>query len=350
MSGEGGELSVRMARYVAVEEEKAPPSRVDPALAVRRGRAVLRRRTWAVVSAAAAAAVVLSAGSFAVLGSGGGADPAGTGVPRQGRSPSGGNAATGRTVLTVPGRFGWLPDSVTTVEYRADSTGVSVVAGGADADAGGRFHLTAFPEGVVPDVDPLIGGGDGLRLAAPPVNGQDAYWVSTTDQGYALAMNVLRFRGTNGVWFELDSTGLGGADRQEVPLRVAAGVVPGRYTPPMPLALSTLPVRALVTGAELSLPVRADGGWRASVELREEGGPYLRVSVESEGSSGSAAPDGTPTWAVDHQSCDSAGGVRRCAAAMQSVAGSGVGDPAAWLDRVVARGTDEAAWSVDVLP
>ncbi|MFD0563461.1 hypothetical protein ACFQ2M_16630 [Kitasatospora saccharophila] len=163
MNGEDEELSVRMARYVAAEEAAAPPSRVDPALAVLRGRELHRRRVWTVASAVAA--VALSVGSFAVLGSGGGAGPAGIpAAPRSG-SPSGSLPpdayrksgpterssavpVVGRTVLTVPGRFGWLPDSVSTVEYRSESTGVDAMAYGDLVDHDRvQFLLTAFPEG-----------------------------------------------------------------------------------------------------------------------------------------------------------------------------------------------------------
>ncbi|ROR44122.1 hypothetical protein [Kitasatospora cineracea] len=362
MSGEGEELSVRMARYVAVEEAAAPPSRVDPALAALQGRAVLRRRRWTVV--AAAAAVVLSAGSFAVLGPGGGADPAGPRVSRQGASPSGGISAppvTRRTVLTAPARFGWLPDSVTAVEYRSGAGGSDVVAevGAAGSAGWGQFVLTAFPEGVTPDVDPLIGTGDGQRIAAPPVNGQEAYWVSSSDPAFAARMDLLRFRGADGIWYQLDSSGLAEADRQSVPLRIAAGVVVGRYAPAMPLALSSLPADTVVTRASLRRTVNGQDLWRAEVGLQQHGSHDVTVSAEPGGgdayvppnsqSTGEAVPPGSVAPMPDQAACSSGGGVRRCVREVQPGSDADA-SLTVWLDRVVSRGTDDAGWSVDVLP
>ncbi|WP_282205857.1 hypothetical protein [Kitasatospora fiedleri] len=374
MSGDGEELSARMARYVTVEERSAPPSRVDPALAVLRGRAVRRRRTWTAV--AAAAAVLLSVGSFAVLGSGSGPGPAGipTVLPTESPAstdrpvaplPSGvGSAApvTGRTVLTVPARFGWLPDAVTAVEYRSGPGGSDVVAVIGSATGGGswgQFLLTAFPEGVTPDVDPLIGSGDGLRIAAPAVNGQEAYWVSSSDPAFAAAMDVLRFRGADGIWYQLESAGLSEADRQSVPLRIATGVVVGRYAPPMPLALSTLPTDTVVTRASLHRSTHDGAAWRAEVGFQQNGSHYVTVSVEAgEGSSyappgsqssGEPVPDGSEVPMPDPAACSPGGGVRRCVQEVQPGSGPEAALPV-WLARVVSRGTDEGTWSVDVLP
>ncbi|RKE19339.1 hypothetical protein [Streptomyces sp. TLI_171] len=361
---QGEQLAVKMQEFVAVAERAAPPSTVDPLLAVRQGRATVRRRRWTV--AAAVGAVLLASGSFAVLqgGSGTGAAPVGpvdvrpslapsptsNGLPPGYALPTGGSSAVpveGRTVLTVPGRFGWLPDSVTGVEYRSGSTGVDVVAGGGVAE-GRRFALSAFPVGVTPGVDALVAAGDGVRVDAPPVNGQEAYWVSSTDPGYAAAMNQLRFRAPDGRWFQLDSSGLTDQERTELPLRIAAGVVVGPYTPPMPLALSSLPADALVSYAELYLPVRPDGRWRASVNFQEQGSHYLMISVEPDPPE--AVPSGEPIESNYPHACAAANGARWCVNSLQPVAGSPVGDPAAWLARVVARGADPAGWSVDVLP
>ncbi|MFD7733531.1 hypothetical protein ACFV6F_24500 [Kitasatospora phosalacinea] len=357
MSGDGEELSVRMARYAAAEEAVAPPSRVDPALAVLRGRAVLRRRMWTVVSAAAA--VALSVGSLAVLG-GGGTGPAGSGVaPPTGRSAV--LPMSGRTVLTAPARFGWLPDAVTAVEYRSGPGGSDVVAlvGPATGGGGGQFVLTAFPEGVTPDVDPLIGTGDGLRIGAPPVNGQEAYWVSSSDPAFAAAMNLLRFRGADGIWYQLESSGLSEEERQSVPLRIAAGVLPGLYAPPMPLALSSLPPDTVVTRASLRRPVRDGAAWRAEVAFRQGGSHDVTVSAEPGGGSSYVPPNSQSTGGPglegggvpmpDPAACASGGGVRRCVEEAQPGSGVDTGLPS-WLDRVVARGPDEAGWSTDVLP
>ncbi|MFB7949304.1 hypothetical protein ACFC6L_30810 [Kitasatospora phosalacinea] len=362
MSGDGEELSVRMARYVAAEEAAAPPSRVDPALAVLRGRARRRRRAWTVVAAAAAA--VLSTGSFAVLQDGGGAGPAEVPAVLPTGSPTGGTESdafrktapteqssaapvVGRTVLTVPARFGWLPDSVPGVTYRSDPLQVDVVAGGRPG-VSERFELTAFPVGVTPDVDPLIGAGDGLRIDAPPVNGQEAYWVSSSDPAFAAAMDTLRFRSADGRWFQLESAGLSGADRQQVPLRVAAGVVPGDYAPPMPLALSSLPERSVLSGVELYLPLRGEDRWEVRVNFQEQLSHYLVVHA------GPDLPDPSanvlPGQSFFPEKCATGGGVKWCVNTTQPVAGSEVGDPAAWLARVVAFGNDRAAWSTDVLP
>ncbi|MGW4383912.1 hypothetical protein [Kitasatospora sp. NPDC004531] len=330
MSGDGVELSERMARFVAEQEGAAPPSRVDPALAVARGRRVRRRqRVWA---AAAAAVVVLGAGSVTVLG--GNRD----GVTIAAPTPSWSGQpvpVTGRAVLAVPARFGWLPDAVTAVEYRSGSTGVEVVGTG----DGPHFTLTAFPVGVTPIVDPLLGPGDGLRVDAPAVNGQEAYWLTSTDPGFARTFNQLRFRAADGRWFQLDSVGLADADREQVPLRIAAGVVTGTYAPPMPLSLSSLPADTVVTRALLRRAVGGADRWTAEVGFLQQGNRDVTVSVSPDG----GGEDGPG------RVCASADGVRRCVTEVRHP-GAAETDPALWLDRVVARGTDERDWSAAVLP
>ncbi|MFD8483869.1 hypothetical protein [Kitasatospora sp. NPDC059673] len=334
MTGDGEELSVRMARLVAAEEASAPPSRVDPALAVRRGRAVLRRRTWSVVAAAAA---VLAAGSFTLLGGdGAGWSPSGPSAGGRAGQPA---PVTGRTVLTVPARFGWLPAEVTGLEYRSSAAGVEVLATG----SGPQFTLTAFPVGVTPLVDPLLGPGDGVRLDAPPVNGQEAYWMSSSDPGFARTLNLLRFRGPDGRWFQLESTGLAEADRQQVPLRVAAGVVMGRYTPPMPVAFSSLPAEAVVTQASLRRTVGGADLWTAQVGLQERGGHAVTVSAVPEGPGAATLP------LRDTGLCASGQGMRWCVDELHP-ASDEMSTLRTWLARVVPHGADDRDWSVDVLP
>ncbi|MFF0297846.1 hypothetical protein ACFYST_30760 [Kitasatospora sp. NPDC004614] len=336
MTGDGEELSVRMARFVAAEEVSAPPSRVDPALAVRRGRAVLRRRSWSVVAAAAAAAV-LAAGSFTLLGGNGdGWDPSARPTDRGAGWPA---PVPGHTVLTVPARFGWLPAEVTEVEFRSSSAGVEVVATG----AGPHFTLTAFPVGVTPLVDPLLGPGDGVRVDAPPVNGQEAYWMTSSDPGFARTLNLLRFRGPDGRWFQLDSTGLAEADRQQLPLRVATGVVMGKYTPPMPVAFSSLPAEAVVTQASLRHTVGGSDLWTARVGLQERGGHAVTVSAVPEGPGEATLP------LRDTGLCTSGKGMRWCVDELHP-ASDEQSKLQVWLTRVVPRGADDREWSVDVLP
>ncbi|OKJ17345.1 hypothetical protein [Kitasatospora sp. CB01950] len=336
MSGDGEELSVRMARVVAEQEASAPPSRVDPALAVLRGRRLRRRRTWTV---AAVAAAVLAAGSVTVLTGYGRDDGITTAAPTPNLS---GRPApvSGRTVLTVPARFGWLPDTVTAVEYRSSSTGVEVVGTG----SGPTFSLTAFPVGVTPLVDPLLGPGNGVRKDAPPVHGREAYWLTSTDPGFARSFNQLRFQGVDGRWYQVDSTGLSDADREQVPLRIAEGVQVGAYSPAMPVALSSMPPEAVVTRAVLYRTVGGADLWTAEVGFQEHGNLEITVSAAPDGA-GEAGRQAAPPDAV----CASENGVRRCVSEVRRQ-GAGPSDPVDWLARVVTRGTDDRNWSVAVLP
>lgn len=367
------ELAVRMGELLAVAEGAAPPSRVDPALAVRQGRA-RRRRTRTVV--ASVLAVAVASGSFALLQGGGGSKPPAMEVPPAPSLtpsptstssplplPSAGATQTssavptaGRAVLTVGARFGWLPDEVTVVDYRAETGGATVVARsgreGNLSDAAPAFiTLKAFPVGVTPELGDFPTGAHGTRVEAPPVNGQEAYWLSADDPAYAVHLVVLRFRAPDGRWLQVDDSGESGIEqRKEVVRRIAGSVVPGDYTPPMPLSLSALPPQAAVSGVHLALPVKGGEGWSASINFQERTEHFLQVSVAPYPPAGSTSASPPPgEGQVGEGRCETGDGLRWCVSSMQPPQGE-VGDPAAWLARVVGHGADRSAWTTDVLP
>ncbi|MEV4560534.1 hypothetical protein AB0K51_26550 [Kitasatospora sp. NPDC049285] len=362
------ELTVRMAEYVASAERSAPPSSVDPLRAVRRGRSAVRQRRWTVLGAVAA--VVVASGSFAVLhrGSATGSAPIGPVAPNSTHSsptapftalpdptPTGPAAAVptiGRAALTVQARFGWLPDAVAEVEFSATRVGVQTTASTGPGHSTQHYSLQVFPAGVNPDEAPTFADGShGVRVAAPQVNGREAYWLQKDrPDGWPRATDVLRFRLADGRWAELDTEGLEDADRQAVPLRIAAGVLVGAYAVPMPASMASLPPSAVLVAASITAPRNGGGWWTASLGFQEQGSHYVSVYVTPDGPNpGAGSPSTDPSAGSHPQACSSGGGLKWCAMALEPPDGK-AGDPNAWLPRVVGHGADPNAWTTEVLP
>ncbi|MFJ5927931.1 hypothetical protein ACIQF6_35590 [Kitasatospora sp. NPDC092948] len=268
----------------------------------------------------------------------------------------------GRTVLTAPARFGWLPDTVRSVEYRSSPEGVTVRAQTDSGTDSAMFQLTVFPAGATPEQPTFPSGRPAVRRDAPQVNGQAAYWVSSDGTGRQAAVDTLRFRTADGRWAEVTATGLKDTDRQQLPLLVAAGVVPDAYRVPLPVSMSSLPPGTELGEARILRPASGGSGsgqWSATLFFRNKsyGSAMIEVGPGEYASAGSAprsSNDGLATVTTS-QKCASGNGLHWCVRLYQvsigsQSAGSAAADPADWLPLVVPLGRDESGWTTDVLP
>jgi hypothetical protein len=167
------------ALFTEIADGAAGPSRVDPQVALRRGRA---RRRWRraglagvpVLAAAAVAAVILAmvAGPFRP-----GASPV---------TPSPGPPAPRHFSPLVPGvAFGWLPAGLSVQQGRVESTVVGAVVGSAADPLGwsvsvyarGQCHLTGAVSGLVCPAWTVGGPTARFSAPAPEVRGGSAFWA-----------------------------------------------------------------------------------------------------------------------------------------------------------------------------
>ncbi|MFD9125396.1 hypothetical protein [Kitasatospora sp. NPDC059571] len=334
----------------------------------------------AVLTAATAVVVCFVALAAVLPGSGGAAGPAVQPTTSVSPSPSGvhtwnpipptgGSGAapsetstpapvTGTDPLISDGRFGWLPDSIKTVSYTRE-------AGGEWANAQGdtgtfptpSFSLKVFPAGVTPELPALADGKPNLpgykpgnhaiRVDAPPVNGREAYWITASDPNDAKTMNTLRWKTEGGRWAELGSGYLSGADRQRVPLKVAAGVVVGHWQVPLPLRIGDMPRGYTVNSVTLRQSRDGSGGFKLDMSVGGPGDEFIGVTVGPDVPEPvQTGPDGKPRT-PQPKTCKSERGVKACLAALGS--GEHVFDAAGGaqglLDRITLYGADPSTWS-----
>ncbi len=344
-------------------ESPAPPSGVDVFAAVRTGRARVRRRRFAVLTAAvlavgASTLVVLPGGRASSVAPAEGPSARTTPSPTSTGSPapvpvvpSGAGSmdpttvpVTGTDPLSTDAAFGWLPGTVTSTLNWVDWQGLSIEARGELGANTPDFRLKVYPAGRTPDLKPFPTGADAIRVDAPPVNGREAYWVSSDDPAYRVGLSILRWKSADGRWAELTSTYLSAADQGTVPLRIAAAATIGTRTLSLPFRLSGVPDGFKVSGMTFTRqPADSRQPW--SVELNyAAGGSYFTTTVTPD-----TAPDYYPSSGPPH-ACVSDKGVRACVAPL---GGTTVLDPVGgtkgWLGKLTLLGTDESRWTTDVL-
>ena len=168
------------ALFNQIADGESPPSRVDPQLALRRGRARLRWRRACVASAPvlAAAAVAVVALAVAAGPSRPGAGPATTGpaAPRQ------------FNPLIPYVSFGWLPAGQSLSQGVTSRTQVGMLSGSASNPLGwsfsvyarGQCHLTSSGQGLrCAGETPLEVATARFSKPAPAVHGHSAFWAGT---------------------------------------------------------------------------------------------------------------------------------------------------------------------------
>ncbi|MFJ8045629.1 hypothetical protein ACIRBX_34485 [Kitasatospora sp. NPDC096147] len=366
-----------------------PASTVDALRAQRDGTARLRRRRRTAIGATVVAVAAAATLSLTLPGSGGGrslapvgpatSSPASssasslpsptwagspTGLPGTGTGAGTGTPVptdsqtsapySGKAPISVEAEFGWLPDSVRTIRYQLTPYGVQVRAEGSWSDTAPLYFLTVFDAGVTPPLPDFPGGSHGVKLPAPPVNGQEAYWLSSDDPGYAAGLNTLRWKAADGRWLELQSSYVPAAERTQTPLRIAAGVTIAHRALPLPLRVDGIPPGFVVSSGSFDRPVGTGrGGWSVDLNLSSAPGRYFTTVVTPDGPEPTPTAD-LPSGPADGHAqpgpvCKTGAGLKVCVHLTQQDALDALGGPQAWLDRITPLGTDPAGWTTDVL-
>ncbi|WP_457034199.1 hypothetical protein [Kitasatospora sp. P5_F3] len=359
-----------------------PVSTVDVHQAQRDGLARLRRRRRGAVAAAGVAVVVAATLSLTLPGGDrqavGPAQPgspspvashSASALPTFSKSPlstsspsslpGGGTPVpslsqtrapySGRAPITVEADFGWLPADVNSVRYTLSPYGVTIHATAGRGMQAPIYRLTAYPAGTTPELADFPTGAHAIRVPAPEVNGQEAYWVSSDDPGYAEGLTRLRWKAPDGRWLELDNSYLEEADRQPVTLRIAAGVTAGRRSIPLPLRIDGIPSGYVLSSSSFERQVGSDKEWRAELNYSSAPGKYFSTAVTPDGTEPGRPASGPAGSQSNPGTCKAADGVRVCVTPLQTDALAAGGGPQAWLDRITLLGTDSAKWTTDVL-
>ncbi|MER5862779.1 hypothetical protein [Kitasatospora sp. NPDC002040] len=364
------DFSPLRAGLEAMVEIPGPVSGVDLQRAQRDGRARLRRRRQGLAVAGATLAVgavltvtlVASGGTGGAvgpaMGASGSPSPSATGPSRAASAPVVSQTTasyTGRDPLTVEADFGWLPSGIDDVRYQLAFDGMTVHATSSRAavnDARATmFRLRAYPAGVTPELSGSVVGSQAVRVAAPAVNGQEAYRVTSDGLADTEGPNLLRWRSADGRWLELESGYLDRADREQVPLRIAAGVRLERRALPLPVRIRDVPAGVVLSSA--SFERRTESGketWRLLLNHSTPAGYFSTLVVPA-----MAHPSGTPTapgGSIDtgeREDCRPDQGLEICVASIQDAALGPVGGLQGWLGKVSLLGTDPAKWTTDVV-
>lgn len=377
------ELPSLTMKLEALVDVPGPVSTVDVHQAQRDGLARLRRRRRGAVAAAGVAVVVAATLSLTLPGGGkqavGPAQPgspspvashSASALPTFSKSPlstsspsslpGGGTPVptlsqtrapySGRAPITVEADFGWLPADVNSVRYSLTPFGVTIHATTGRGMQAAIYRLTAYPTGTTPELADFPTGAHAIRVPAPEVNGQEAYWVSSDDPGYAQGLTRLRWKAPDGRWLELDNSNLAEADRQPVTQRIAAGVTAGHRSIPLPLRIDGIPSGYVLSSGTFERRTEAGNEWwRTELNYSSAPGMYFSTVITPDGDEPGRPTAGPADGRSRPSTCKAAGGVKVCVAPLQENALTAGGGPQGWLDKITLLGADPAKWTTDVL-
>jgi hypothetical protein len=211
-------------RLEELAETPAPPMDIDVEHARRLGQRRLYTRRATLVAGVGLAAGAATLAAPAVLRR----DPAPvTSVPTDPRS---GNP------MIAYAEFGWLPDSITRVEYGKGLHGDYVHAVNETADLGTHLWVAVHPPGDVPTLSSWPDRPQ-HRVPAPPVNGRTAYWITENESDRLNGGDAyLVWQAADRSWARLHGYYLGFfRDPQAVLHRVASEVTVAERPLPLPL-------------------------------------------------------------------------------------------------------------------
>ncbi|MFG3056766.1 hypothetical protein ACGFZP_38260 [Kitasatospora sp. NPDC048239] len=348
-------------QLIALADTPAPPAALNPAEAVRKGRARLRRRRGAAIGAVAAVTAAVLTGTLLLQPAGGTAappPPAAPSVTPTG-SPSPTVSAAPPTIdpLTTDVTFGWLPDWVggpSGVGYETGYHGIFTEAIG-KGDQAPRIYLTLYPAGPEPEVEQ--GPNENRqKVQAPSVNGQPAFWLVDPDaRAQARPDRLLRWQTPSGRWAQIRAYGGEPADlTDEVLLRVAADAKYGRWDIPLPVRFARLPEAFKATDVSLNRPSPLrNSPWYFWLMFQFEG-KNVSVNLEPVDAAPAASPtgtDGSPYTDPNPPVCRVENNVKVCVGVGAGIAPSleQIGGLEGLLARTTVLGVDESAWTTDVL-
>jgi hypothetical protein len=314
-------------RLEELADAPAPPMRIDIARATAVGRRRrLRRRVGLVGSVAIVAlAAVLATPSIVNSARAPAPDPVAAGGPEG-------------APLVVYGTFGWLPDSITRVEFGTGQHGNYAHAVNENADLGTHLWLTVYP-GTDPPRLGSFGNAEQLKVPAKPVNGQAAYWVTANTWDPLNGGDAYLFWHAGGKLVGLQGYYLKFFDDpQDVLLRVAAGATIGERALPLPVTVKDMPAQYRIGEATFYRPMPRDtgtGAWELALTYTRNGSSFTILVY----------PEGSLKVSKDNQDtvCKPAKGIDVCVAGA-ATALQADGGPQGVLDRVTPLGLDESGW------
>ncbi|MFF7459511.1 hypothetical protein [Kitasatospora sp. NPDC008115] len=357
------------AELTALADSPAPGMASDTSWAVRAGRSRLMRRRLAVLGAVTAVTV-----GAATLGASWPESPSGSTVAAASAAtntnPVGPRVGpdTGHDPLVVQATFGWVPAGFDDFTYNKGFSGqpemsqVKVIgpkrAGSTDELNRQLLFLSVYAPGVEPPLD--LGSGPGYRVDTDPINGRPAYWLGTApgDPSGGILDRTLRFKVADGRWAELHGSYMSDADNvADVLVQAAAEVQAAPQAVALPFTITDVPAGLVRSGSSLAYgPGSASGyPWTASVGFTLNGKP-ISVTAHPDTAPAPApkslltAPNGLSAAEVA-KACKSSNGVRICVSAGQDGEApfTSIGGFNGLLDRVTSLGTDENAWTTEVL-
>ncbi|GAA1381768.1 hypothetical protein GCM10009639_00050 [Kitasatospora putterlickiae] len=357
------------AELTALADSPAPGMGSDTAWAVRTGRSRLLRRRLAALGAVTAVSV--GAATLGVVWPEGGAGSTVAAAASGSGSGSVGPRVgpdTGHDPLVVQATFGWLPAGFDDIEY---DKGFSGQPEASQAKAIGPkqtntttdrnrqlLFLTVHAPGVEPPLD--LGGGLRYRVDTTPINGRPAYWVGSAPGNPAGVGDdrTLRFKLADGRWAELHASYMSDADNvANVLVQAATEVRTEPRAVAMPFRIKSLPAGLTPASASLGYGPEAAGGypWTASIGFTLNG-KWISVTAHPDTTpapptNGRVTRENSLLASVDvPEACKSSKGVKLCVSAMDGEAPfASIGGFNGLLDRVTSRGTDENAWTTEVL-
>ncbi|MET8703543.1 hypothetical protein ABZW10_32545 [Kitasatospora sp. NPDC004723] len=352
------------AELTALADSPAPTAASDTAWAVRTGRSRLMRRRLAVLGAVTAVAVGAATLNTAWPDGRSGSTTVAAASATAGTAGLPLGPDTGRDPLVVQGTFGPLPAGFDTVVYNKGFSGQPGMSqakaiGPKQTNATADFNrqllfLTVYAPGVEPSLD-SGGAGPRYRVDTAPVNGRPAYWVgSAPDNPAGLGSDwTLRFQTADGRWAQLQASYMSDADQvTDVVVQVAAGVRIEPQAVAMPFTINGLPAGLTRAGASLDYGPESGNNraWEASVIFMLSDKSISLTAAPDTGPTPSPTnPFGFPVQEQPH-SCRSSQGVKLCVSAMDGEAAfASIGGFAGLLDRVTSLGTDENAWTTEVI-
>ena len=370
--------------------EAAPPSRMDVTRAARDGFRLRRRRRVArsltgvaTAGVVAAAAVLLpahlaapdrtSAPATSTSGTAAASPNASASCPSivdETAAPVGADYR-----MEVPGRFGWLPaDEVSQITETVANSGygsggdpyVTTAASATNADVDVYLSVYAYaaevpgqhvpaPPGCPSDaLDSAQEGGaqQSYEIAAPDVNGGDAYWF-TLKQGVIddAGMAELVWRTPAGTWASVTGTDLDPNTVVSTLEHVADTATVGTVALPTPVQIEGIPATSEMQAGQVVITQAANGdssGYSIQVALTFGTGDSAVGATVMVYPPGQNPGPADPYWDTD---CTSASGWEVCAGISQQTDEPGpLPDGASTLMHdLLVHGQDPSTWSADLI-
>lgn len=345
----GADLQRELTDLAETEE---PPTGLDIDRAVRSGKRRNRIRTAATAATAAACAAAVAIGSVAIPSALGDRGPERPAAPEESTPrpmpPAPDRVDTTHNPMVTHARFGWLPDSITTIRYVAGpGYGDNLTALGETSRSSvgrstdGRLFLSTSDEdpGITRKQEQDYPDQEPHRIPTT-IDGREGYWLTFTEgDRLTVGQGSLRWKLPNGRWALLKGSQMAYDDPVQVMERVAADVRAGDRLEPLPVRVSSLPDGFSLVTAYMERPLDSDPAKLSVSLVYMFKGSSVTIGL---GADADAKQGGACKTENDMKVCVSA------FADAQRVLES-VGGPQGLLNRVTALGYDRSEWTTEVI-